>query len=174
MRQILAMILFLASGPAFAEVEDFGAARLEYGYLCTPSATSAQDADDTASGTITEFDFHPEIKFHRTQIPAILGVSFGAHIQPKPDYAGSVTIVVTHPPLGSKGLTRESWPAELPSDQYLYVGYGLSETWELVTGAWSMSAISQGREIFRIAFDLVDPSVLAEGTPVCDLNGGNS
>lgn len=167
-RRVIACILVLGpTFPAWAGAQTPGASRFDTGWFCALDPVSSQVAEDTISGRVDHYADRPAFAVHGDMIPAALGVSFGVHVQASPGFDGPVTIVVTHPPMGPDGVSRESWQGALSATQYLYNGFAFEEDYELVTGEWTMSAFAGSRLVYKATFQVVPGAALPGGPPNC-------
>ncbi|WP_172300263.1 DUF3859 domain-containing protein [Pseudoruegeria sp. HB172150] len=159
-RTLLAALLLTLPGALHAGAVSTGAAELDYGYFCALQPVDQGPAADTISGTVNFVEGRPDFLRRGSLVPAQMGLGFGVHVRPLPDYDGLVTVEVTHPPMGPQGVTHQTWVTELDSTELEYLGYSFDEDYELVEGVWTMKAQSEGRTIYEVAFTVVDADVL--------------
>ncbi|WP_368184983.1 DUF3859 domain-containing protein [Aestuariibius sp. HNIBRBA575] len=159
---------------AFAQVaEDYIApqiAFLEAGIVCETPSTGTRVAPDTAIGYIDVIEGSPDFISNSRVVPAVPGIHFGikASIMGDADLDG-ITIHTYHPPFKDTGLTHQQYQTSLagsgpPSGSY----YGLDFDYEVVTGTWVFEAEFEGFTLYRVAFELVDPTLVPELAEACN------
>lgn len=158
--RLIPFLLLILPTMALAAAQSPGTARFEHGFFCALEPIAVEEANDTVSGTVTIVADEPIFLAPGPQVPAQLGIGFGVIVQPLPQYAGPVTISVQHPPMGPNGVTRQSWQAELFSDDTTYLGFTFEDRYEVVRGEWTLSAQSNGRPIYSVRFQVTDPARL--------------
>ncbi len=152
--------LALTGARALANATAPGAVHFEYGYFCALDPIGTREAEGTVSGIVLMVDRPPEFLRKGPVVPAAKGLGFGVHVQVRPELAGPVSITTTHPPMGPNGVTAQTWPTDLSSDDESYVGFVFEHDYELLLGDWSISAEANGREIFSVSFSVVAPDAL--------------
>lgn len=133
-----------------------GAAELEVGYFCAMEPVATQSAEDTVSGTVNIVDGSPAFIGPGPDVPARLGIGFGVKVRANPNAAGPVTVHVEHPPMGPNRVTQQSWTTDLSGISTQYLGYTFEQEYEVLPGAWTMSASANGRPIYSVSFTVVD------------------
>lgn len=169
MRCAVLALCLACPAPALAEViATPGAAGFDYGIFCSLEPDSFKEAEDTIEGTINQFSESPDFIWKGTTVPAMVGMSFGVHVQTLPQYEGAVRFTVSHPPMGNAGTTQQGWIGTLNAVEMQYVGFSFDHDYETVTGPWTMRADTlDGDPIYEITFDVVDPRLLPEITAAC-------
>ena len=124
-------------------------------------------APGTATGTINIVEPPAEFILETQRIPAVPGVGFGILIELHEGVSHAATILVTHPPFPSTGITRETWISDLDSAVSLN-GFTFEHRYELQPGIWSFTAVGgDGDPIYAIAFDIVNPAEAPELAGIC-------
>lgn len=147
--------------------------RMEAGILCAPPATGTQEAPGTIAGQTNLVDVVPPFVSRSRQVPAALGVGFGVKSAAKGAPLDVVTIVVTHPPMGPEGVTRQeytSWitSAEIAATEGLSASYyHLEYDYEMVLGDWTFSALLGDEVLWSVAFEVVPPGAVPELAGIC-------
>jgi len=140
--------------------ESPGAIEFEYGYFCALKPVATQKAQDTVSGDVSLVAALPQFIATGAIVPAQIGIGFGVKIRVQPGFTGLVTAVSEHPPMGPNGVTRQSWQTAFSDTEIQYAGYSFEHAYEVLPGTWTLSAQSNGRQIYRVSFDVVAPERL--------------
>ncbi len=152
--------LVLTAGALRAAPETPGAAAFRYGYFCALEPVDQGVAEETVAGVVNLIEGLPAFLNEGPLVPAQLGLGFGVLVQAKPGYAGMTEMHVTHPPMGPEGVTEQRWVTQLSGGEQDYFGYTFDEEYELLPGEWVLSARSNGRLIYRVAFTVLDPALM--------------
>ncbi len=164
MRRIAIFSLFVGAFcvpvPLVAKPHAPGAVHFDFGYFCAVETVETLEAEDTMSGVVNLVDGPPPFIKQSTVVPGRIGIGFGIHIDVEPGYAGEVTVVTLHPPMGENGVTRESWSTNFTPGDISYNGFTFEYDYELVFGPWNLSASRNGRVVYEVDFLVVDPSNL--------------
>lgn len=155
-RALPVIALFLSTG-AWADSRAPGAAFFATGAFCAVEIVGEEVAEGTLSGTINLVDGPPEFYAAGPVVPAQIGIGFGIHLDVDPDFAGHATVTTTHPPMGTSGITSQTWQTTYTAGNLAYNGFTFEFDYELVVGPWTISAEADGREIYFAEFDVVDP-----------------
>lgn len=155
----LAYVFLLVSAvQAFAEARTPGASDFAMGAFCALETVGEEVAEGTITGTLNLVDGPPVFYSSSAVVPAQIGVGFGIHLDVAPRFEGPAVVTTTHPPMGTEGVTRQTWQTEYAPGNLAYNGFTFEYAYELVQGAWTISASSlDGREIYHAAFTVVDP-----------------
>ncbi|MDF0600813.1 DUF3859 domain-containing protein [Psychromarinibacter sp. C21-152] len=156
---LAAACLLLTAAAARAAPETPGAARFEYGYFCALEPVDHGVAEETVAGVVNLIEGRPDFLKTGPLVPAQIGLGFGVLVEAKPSHAGVADMLVTHPPMGPEGVTEQRWVTEVSGDLD-YFGYTFDEDYELLPGEWVLSARSNGRLIYRVAFTVLDPALM--------------
>jgi Domain of unknown function (DUF3859) len=128
---------------------------IKAGIFCTPPASSRSRAAGTIKGTVERFDETPVLAQETLRVPAIEGITFGVQGREARNFNGVVTITVTHPPLGPKGATRESWTTHMEPDRITMHAYFLGLSDGNPVGRWTVEARRGAKRLFHAGFDVV-------------------
>lgn len=138
-----------------------------WGIICAEDSGERIAAPDTMAGFIDIYAGKPHIGRATTRIPAIEGLAFGIVAQANGVDLSAVTARVNHPPMGTGGVTRQSWEsffsAAEPSSNFFRFDYPE----ERVPGPWTMEATVEGRVIYSVTFEVVDPSLMPDFVNPC-------
>lgn len=157
---IPATIWLLSATGSLAGTTD-AISEFEAGLLCPPREIGEREAPDTASGTIRVIEQSIPITVLTTEVPAKLGIEFGIRAKLAPGM-GSVdaTVVITHPPYASNGITRESYGTVLSDGDWSLSAFRFDERYEILPGTWLMELWSNGRRLaweeFQVKEDIPD------------------
>lgn len=130
---------------------------VDFGVICAVELAGQRDAPLTESGTLNLIDQGREIDVTTTVVPAAIGLSFGIRAQTLSPAGGSARVVVTHPPMGPRGVTVESWTTPLEKDRAVLNLFSFDHDYELVLGHWTFQLVSSGQVLVEQRFDVVPP-----------------
>jgi Domain of unknown function (DUF3859) len=157
-------LLASASGAALAE----GPLKVtEVGIFCPYERNGSVVAPDTVMGTVDLIDDQP-VDVHSTRVPAYLTLAFGARyrlVDGQPDQPA--TIVITHPPMGPDGITRQSWDMTLRAGDDGLSTYRFDRPDELVLGEWTLQVQVEGRSLMSQSFSVVPPAQAPTAIDMC-------
>ncbi|NDV98427.1 DUF3859 domain-containing protein [Yangia sp. PrR002] len=182
MMRHLALLLMLA-GPAFAGAgpsfagssetagQSFSAAPmqlLERGVICQITAEGARPAPETEQGVINLVEPGRRIDVATEVVPAALGISFGIRFMLADDAPPmALRVVVTHPPMGSRAIERESWVTNaVPGAPGLSL-FTFEYPYEMVEGAWTMALEAGGERLLEQHFSVVPAEAAAPVLAAC-------
>lgn len=161
-----ALVLTVAgAATAPAATETPGVAEFDYGYFCALEPVDEGVAEGTISGTVSFVEGPPPFIATGPLVPARIGIGFGVHVRARDGFAGDVTVVIEHPPMGPDRVTRQVWITHLSADERDYLGYSFDYEYELVTGPWRMSASSDGRLVYAAEFEVLAAALMPD--PEC-------
>jgi hypothetical protein len=168
MRILIALICLAL--PAATSAQDHPAiALLQAGVLCGPEVVGSAPAPDTIAGETHIVADQPAFIAETLTVPAVLGIGFGLRAQASdPDGLPDVTIIVTHPPMGPDGITRQSYQSAISGISPSMSFYQFDAAYELVTGRWTFAAEQGGELLFTVSFDVVPPAALPGLASVCE------
>ncbi|PWJ20974.1 DUF3859 domain-containing protein [Jannaschia seohaensis] len=153
MRQCLLALPFLLASPAAAQVQ-----LLEAGIVC-PRTTKGEliEAPDTEVGAIRLIEGGVVFDLNARTVPTMSNLSFGFRIGLKESApAQDVTIVVTHPPMGDRGVTRQSWGKSLlPGEAGLSI-FTFEYDYEKVPGPWTFGVEIEGETAIEVPFQVTE------------------
>ena len=164
--------LILSAAPAIAQeaAGDTVAAVLshfEAGILCAQEVIGTSPAPDTVAGITNIIENDPPFVSNGRQVPAVLGVGFGVKAQSAGIDYPEVTMVLTHPPMGPEGMTRQSYTTSIGTADTSISFYQLEYDYELVIGHWTFTAMAAGKVLYSAGFDVVDPRQVPELGGLC-------
>ena len=148
----LAPLVLLLAAPAAAQVR-----LVETGIVCPRIVTGEmRPAPDTEFGEIRQIDQPVIFDLDARTVPTMTNLGFGFRIgleagQPARD----VTIVVTHPPMGPRAVTRQSWSDRLEPGEDSVDLFTFEEDYEKVPGRWTFSVEIDGSVVVEAPFDVV-------------------
>lgn len=156
---ILLLGLMTSVGPAKADpTASFNLNRISdvhAGIFCYRAPDYLTRDTETIDGTVDRFDTAPDLVKQTQVIPALDGLLFGVSGRGAPGGDLVVTMEVVHPPLGEKGITRETWEAWYPNDRITMNGYTLGLDRGSPIGTWTVSAKRNGKMVFEVQFEVV-------------------
>ncbi len=170
MRVLLFLALAALPLPVAAQGADEvggGIAAFEAGIICAPEVTGTLPAPDTVAGVTNIVDGPVEFVSRGRNVPAVLGMGFGARAQAKSKDLYAVTVVVTHPPMGAQSQTRQSYQTVVRADQKSVTLYQFDFDYELVPGPWVIEAYDGDVLLYRANFNVVVPSLVPELASIC-------
>jgi hypothetical protein len=139
----------------------------EVGIFCPYARNGSITAPDTVMGSVDLIDDVP-VDLPATTVPTKLELAFGARyrlIEGTPDQPG--IIIFTHPPMGSSGITRQSWDATLSADSDGISTYRFDRPDEMVTGLWTMQIEIDGQRVLYQEFNIVPPAEAPTAIDLC-------
>ncbi|TFL17474.1 DUF3859 domain-containing protein [Jannaschia formosa] len=151
----LAFVLALIATQAPAQVQ-----LLEAGIVCPRIVTGELvEAPDTEVGAIRQIESGIVFDLNARTVPTMSNLSFGIRVGLKPGTpAQDVRVTVTHPPMGERQVTRQSWATDLiPGEDNINV-FTFEFDYEKVPGPWTFGVEIDGAPVVEVPFD-----VTAEG-----------
>lgn len=139
---------------------------IDHGVICHITRDGSRPAPDTVMGEINLIDQTRDMDVTTRVVPAKIGISFGIKFAVQP-VAGDrdVRVIVTHPPMGPDGVTRESWITALSAGHGSLNLFTFEFPYELVTGDWTMAIEHEGvllmEQQFQVVPELAAPGVVA-------------
>ena len=143
----------LAAGGAEAQVR-----LVEAGIICPRPVTGELiDAPGTEAGHIRRIDEETAFDLLERTVPVMDEISFGLRIALKPGLpTQAVTMVVTHPPMGSRAVVRQEWDdLLLPGSDSLNL-FTFEMPHEKVPGPWIFSVEVDGRAVVQVPFEITE------------------
>lgn len=139
----------------------------EAGIYCPTDHVSKEAAPDTESGYILLTEGNPQLVMASRVVPAYIGISFGIRIRLAPGTEqGGYTFTVSHPPIGPRQVTRESWDPGL-STSWGVRSFNFEFDRELVTGTWTFEVLRGEEVLLRQSFEVVPPMVAPDAIDLC-------
>lgn len=163
----LALVLLTAAPLRAEEVVTSAIADLQAGVICAPEVIDEVPAPDTIAGVQNVIADDPPFVTTGRTVPAVIGIGFAIKSMAAKQDLLIVTIVVTHPPMGPDGVTRESYQSAIWTDAYALTAWQFEYDYELVTGPWTVSAWAGDRMVYSVAFEVVPPEMMPELASVC-------
>ncbi|WP_163847292.1 DUF3859 domain-containing protein [Pseudooceanicola aestuarii] len=155
---------------ALAQSADFIAPRLELseaGIFCPIPSAGTAPAPGTESGVINLIDGDHRVALHDHRVPAHIGLSFGIRIRLAPGAPpGPYSVVLTHPPVGPRAVTREVWNAEIGTDYGVRL-FEFEFDRELRPGAWVFEITDGTTTYLRQSFEVVPPRQAPAAIDLC-------
>ncbi|SDZ55816.1 protein of unknown function [Jannaschia faecimaris] len=149
--------LFLASpllaSPASAQVR-----LVDAGIIC-PRESEGEfvDAPGTESGFIRRIRQGLAFDLPDRTVPTMDQLSFGFRTTLKAGAATTpVTVVVTHPPMGERGIEREEWTDVMTPDASNLNLFTFEMDYEKVPGPWTFSIEIDGQPIVTVPFEVTE------------------
>ncbi len=166
----LAAVTVALASATWAEEGDLAGRLLgsfEAGIFCAPETVGTSVAPDTVAGTTHVVEVTPEFLSNSRQVPAVIGIGFGVLAKAKRENLFDVTMVVTHPPMGPEGVTRQSFLTAIPADAPSMTYYQFDRESELLPGQWTLEALYEGETVYRARFMVVPPEALPALASAC-------
>jgi hypothetical protein len=148
-------LLALAAAPAYAQ-DGSPIAFQEYGVICALDLQGQQPAPTTESGVINLIDQARKLDVTTDQVPAELGLSFGirAIVADEASLEGA-RMSVTHPPMGPRKITHQSWPVPLNGGSPTLNMFTFEAPHELVQGTWIFQLIFADKVLTEQVFQVL-------------------
>jgi hypothetical protein len=157
--------LIAGAGEAAAQVR-----LVEAGIVC-PRVTTGElvPAPGTEAGTIRRIDQETSFDLSVRSVPMMDDLSFGIRTaldraDPEPR---AVTIVVTHPPMGPRGIERQEWEDVLVPGMDSLNLFTFEFPYEKVPGLWVFSVEVEGEPVVAVPFQVGGPDARAPVETVC-------
>jgi hypothetical protein len=140
----------------------------EWGVICAAPPVDRSLEPDTILGFIDQYPGEATVGLRTTRIPALPDLGFGVIARSRaPQGIDGVRVTVLHPPIAPAGTTRQSWHASIPPEAGAANFYRFDTAEELVPGRWRLTADLDGRVLYDVAFEVVDPALVPEFTDPC-------
>ena len=173
--RMLALSLAVAAvaGPAHAQADvtaDPGSfTRIEAGILCVDRTGRREPAPGTRLGYVHVVEGEIVLGLAARRIPAIPGLSFGvlATVAEAGQMVGA-TIIVTHPPMGTDGSTRDTWAGGFVTGSPTASFFRFEYPEELVPGDWTLQAVVGDRVLYTARFQVVAPAAMPSFVNPCE------
>lgn len=139
------------SGAAAADVR-----LLEAGIICPREARGELiEAPGTEAGHIRRIEEGLVFDLPDRIVPAMDDLSFGFRTALKPGAPPrAVTVVVTHPPMGPRGVEREEWEDVIGIGTNSLNLFTFEEDYEKVPGPWAFSIEIDGVPVVTVPFEV--------------------
>lgn len=168
--RLVVLGLILAAGPMSAQsIDQLGPlmSAFKAGIFCAPTVVSTAPAPDTVAGVTNVIEEVPPFVSAGRNVPAVLGMGFGILSGSKQGMLLDVLVVVTHPPMGDDGITRQSYYTQITNVGESMTLYQFDFDYELVQGPWTITATQGDDLLFRAGFTVVPPQQVPELAGVC-------
>lgn len=161
-------ILFVATSALAEKVQSSRIAFLEAGILCGPETIGTIPAPGTIEGSTHVIEGEPDFVSTAQVVPAVLGLGFGVKSQSAtPDGIDNVEIIVTHPKMGERAVTLQSFTTRVSGADPSLSFYQFDHVYELVHGTWQFEAQAEGKTLYAVSFEVVDPQLVPELASLC-------
>ena len=143
---------------------------LEAGIVCPEPRDGAarRAAPDTEIGHIDILERDVGFDLLDRQVPAMRDLAFGLRVALKagqPETA--LTIVLEHPPLGDRAVTRQSWVQWVAGGEDTINLFTFDFPYEMVEGDWAFSIEVEGQRVVSVPFDVGPPGSNPRVDEVC-------
>ena len=127
-----------------------------------------EPAPGTRLGYVNLVDGEIMVGLATGRVPAIPGLAFGvlATVADAGAAAG-VTIIVTHPPMGTEGSTRDIWTSDFFAGSPTASFFRFEYPDELVPGDWTLQAVAGDRVLYTARFQVVVPAAMPHFANPC-------
>ncbi|MFO6465494.1 DUF3859 domain-containing protein [Jannaschia sp. KMU-145] len=160
----LAAALALSGSAAAAQVR-----LVEAGIVC-PRITTGEliEAPGTEAGVIRQIEYGTAFDLNARRVPTMDDLSFGFRTALK-DGASTqvVTVVVTHPPMGPRGVEREEWTDTIVAGTTNLNLFTFEHDYEKVTGPWTFAIEIEGVPVVSVPFEVTDEGARGPVEQVC-------
>ena len=169
----LAAILMMLAGPALAgsglSFAEPPVMLIERGVICQVTPEGARAAPETEQGIINLIEPGRRVDVATEVVPAALGISFGIRFTLAETAAPlALRVIVTHPPMGSRGVEVESWTTgAVPGAPSLSL-FTFEYAYEMVEGDWTMALEAGGERLLEQHFTVVPADAARPVLAACD------
>ncbi len=165
-----AILMFIMAFPAHAGKADFVlpyVKELSFGVACNLGPGTLESGHDTVDGEVILRDKFPDFAVQTRTIPAEIPRTFGAILAVSaPPTSGMYVASVTHPPMGPKNQTGQSWPT-LDARGLTIVGYTFEDGFELVPGTWTFRLSDGDLVVYQQSYNIVPAHEAPETRRAC-------
>ncbi|MGB3554887.1 MAG: DUF3859 domain-containing protein [Jannaschia sp.] len=162
---LFALGFLLSASGAAAQVR-----LVEAGIVC-PRISSGDlvPAPGTEAGFIRRIEEGTGFDLDARDVPTMDNLSFGFRTALEDGIAEprEVTIVVTHPPMGPRRVTREEWPDTILPDTTNLNLFTFEHEYEKITGPWTFAVEIDGTPVVTIAFEVTEAGGRGEVEAAC-------
>ena len=131
---------------------------VEAGIVCPRETTGALvEAPGTEAGVIRRIEQETAFDLPDRTVPTMTDLSFGFRtaLEPgAPDQA--VTVVVTHPPMGPRAVTREEWEDIIVEGGDNLNLFTFEQDYEKVAGPWTFAIEIDGVPVVSVPFEVTE------------------
>ena len=152
-RSLATALLLTIVTPATAQVR-----LVDAGIICPRESTGELvEAPGTEAGYIRLIQQGQTFDLPDRIVPAMDNLSFGFRTALKPGMPmQDVTVVVTHPPMGDRGVEREEWSDVIEPGSESLNPFTFEMDYEKVPGAWEFSIEVDGTPVVRVPFTVTE------------------
>ncbi len=165
-----AVLMFVTAFPAYAGEVDFVfpyVKEVSHGVVCDMGPGVLESGHDTIDGEVISRSKMPKFNVETRTVPAQVPRTFGAIVEVSaPPASGLYLASVTHPPMGSKGRTVQTWPS-LQSNGLTLVGYTFEDSFELVPGTWTFRLTDGDLVVYQQSYNVVEAHLAANVSAAC-------
>lgn len=156
--------LILLAAPATAQVR-----LIDAGIICPrESRGDLVEAPGTEAGHIRRIEEGLSFDLPDRLVPTMDLLSFGFRTELKPETpALAVTVVVTHPPMGPRGVEREQWADVMEPGMASLNLFTFEMDYEKVAGDWSFSIEVGGEPVVTVPFEVTETDGRGSVERVC-------
>ncbi len=149
----LTLALGLMAGAAQAQVR-----LVEAGIICPREAEGpVVDAPGTEAGFIRTIQDPVTFDLFDRTVPTMDNISFGFRTALKPGTpTQTVTVVVTHPPMGPRGVERQAWEDVIVTGTESLNLFTFEFDYEKVLGTWTFSIEVDGVPAVSVPFEVTE------------------
>ncbi len=141
---------------------------VEYGVICEIEMGEPREAPLTESGVINAIEQSRAFDVYTRAVPAHIGLSFGLRmLLPEGEISNSARMTVTHPPMGRRGVTVESWTTPLTPGVPALNLFTFEKPYEMVQGTWTFAVIDARGKQFEISFEVLPPDSVPQVQAAC-------
>ena len=149
----LIILLTLLATPAASQVR-----LIDAGIICPRESRGALvEAPGTEAGHIRQIEEGLSFDLPDRIVPTMDLLSFGFRTELKPGTGPlAVTVVVTHPPMGERGVVREEWSDVLEPGNSSVNLFTFEMDYEKVPGDWAFSIEVEGKPVVTVPFEVTE------------------
>jgi len=168
---VLVIAIAAGAAPAAPEAPWHDPALLDafgFGLICADESGVREPAPGTIAGYIDIYAGDPWIARPTQLVPAVQGLAFGVIAQAGAGMPeGAVTVRMTHPPMAPSGQSVETWESGFGTGVASANFFRFDIPEERVPGLWTMESFVDGRPVYRVTFEVVDPALLPDFVDPC-------
>lgn len=156
------------SGPSYFDPSQVN---ITYGVFCAVQTEGTKDAPGTEAGAISLYTDVPDFEWATSVVPAMLGITFGVKVEIlNGSDMDNILMSVTHPPFAGSGRVEDAYFTDFEIVNENINAFSFDEPYEMQPGDWVFVATQEGKQIYRMEFKVVDPSVIPTIAGACHGN----
>ena len=165
----LTLFFFLIPIVAFAaDKTSVAIASLQTGVICPPRSVGEALAPGTVAGTTHLIEDNPPFVSLSNRVPAVIGIGFGSKAMAEVATGlDDITLFVTHPPMGTSGVTEQSFETRISGLTPSLTFYQFDYDYELLFGSWQLEARMDGEVLYSTDFEVVPANMIPELASIC-------